>query len=67
MKPEEAIAEDLRRLGLLLLAAGIIGGFLKDDVPAALAVYATLVGVAAAIVGYYLLAREHRSSGENAP
>lgn len=54
MSVSKAVAENLRRLGLILLAAGLIGGFLQNEVGYGPAIYATVSGVGLAIVGYWL-------------
>lgn len=55
-----AIAEDLRRLGLALIIAAIVGAFLQDKVPAAVAVSAAVAGAIANIVGYWLHSKEDK-------
>lgn len=63
MRPANALAEDLRRFGLILLVAGVVGGFLRSQVGHASAVYAAVVGVGLLIVGYWLHQREHQRAG----
>jgi len=53
MRPLEAAAEDLRRLGSAAIIAGLIGGFLEDSVPGAAAVMAAILGLALLGVGYW--------------
>ncbi len=53
MQPGEALAEDLRRFGLILLAAAIVGGFMRAQVGAMVSVLAALVGVALLVAGYW--------------
>lgn len=54
MRSGDAFAEDLRRLGLILLAAGIVSGFIQNELPAYTAFSALLGGIAAAGMGYYV-------------
>jgi len=61
LTPGNALAEDLRRFGLILLAAGIVGGLLQEDVGTAAGVYASSIGVLLTIVGYWLHHREATS------
>ncbi len=58
MRPGEALAEDLRRVGIVLVAAGVVTGFLQGKLDTGAAIYATVGGVALAIVGYWLHRRE---------
>jgi membrane associated rhomboid family serine protease len=56
----QALAEDCRRLGLILLAAGIVSGLLQGHIPSGYAIYASLAGVGFAILGYSLHFWEQR-------
>lgn len=58
MSPGEALAEDLRRVGIVLVAAGVVTGFLQGELGPGAAIYATVIGIALAIVGYWLHHRE---------
>lgn len=58
MSPGEALAEDLRRVGIVLVAAGVVTGFLQGKLGTGPAIYATVMGVGLAIVGYWLHHRE---------
>lgn len=58
MKPGEALAEDLRRVGIVLVAAGIVTGLLQGEIGTGAAIYATVIGVGLAIAGYWLHHRE---------
>jgi hypothetical protein len=53
MKPLEALAEDLRRLGVAAIIAGLVGGFLEDNIPGVAAVMAAILGVLLLGVGYW--------------
>lgn len=44
MSRRAALAEDLRRLGLALIIAAIVGGFFQDQVPAGVAYAGLLLG-----------------------
>jgi hypothetical protein len=46
-----AISEDLRKLGLILIAAGIVAGFLRGQVSAGAAILAAISGLALSFVG----------------
>lgn len=61
MKPGHALAEDLRRFGLVLLAAAVVSGFLQDKVSIGAAIYAAVIGVVFNGVGYWLHSREDDS------
>jgi hypothetical protein len=61
VKPLHAIAEDLRRFGLILLTAGVVGGFLQEQASSGAAVYAVILGVVFNIVEYWLHHREDKS------
>jgi len=58
MSVRQAIAEDLCRLGLILLAAGVVGGFLNDQIAHGPAIYATLAGVLFSVFGYWQHGKE---------
>ena len=53
MRPLEAAAEDLRRLGLAAIAAGLVGGFLEDTVSGAAAMTAATLGFILNVLGYW--------------
>lgn len=53
MKPLEAVAEDLRRLGVAAIIAGLVGGFLEDNVPGIAAMTAAALGFILNILGYW--------------
>lgn len=65
MTPGTAFAEDLRRFGLILLAAAVVGGFLQDQVSAGASIYAAVVGVGLNFVGYWMHSRENKDSQED--
>lgn len=54
MSRRGAISEDLRKLGLILIAAGIVAGFLREQVNFGPAIVAPISGVALNIAGYLL-------------
>lgn len=54
MRTRQAIAEDFRRFGIILLAAAVVGGFLQEQVAIGAAAYAAVSGIACNIVGYWL-------------
>ncbi len=54
MKPLEAAAEDLRRIGVAAIVTGLAGGFLEDKVPGIAAVVAAALGVVLNAVGYWV-------------
>lgn len=53
MKPLEAAAEDLRRLGVAAIIAGLVGGFLEDNVPGIAAMTAAALGFILNVLGYW--------------
>jgi len=53
VRPLEAAAEDLRRLGVAAIIAGLVGGFLEDTVPAAAAIVAAVIGFTLTSLGYW--------------
>lgn len=61
MSPGNALAEDLRRFGLILLAAAVVGGFMRDQVGSTPAVYAAVIGAGLLFVGYWC---HHKSALE---
>jgi uncharacterized membrane protein AbrB (regulator of aidB expression) len=61
MKAGYAFAEDLRRVGVAAIVAGVIGGFLQDQVPIPASWLATVLGVTACFVGYWLHDLEEHS------
>lgn len=58
MKPLHAIAEDLRRVGVALIIAGLVGSFLQDQVPALAALAGIVIGIVSNLVGYWLHSKE---------
>jgi hypothetical protein len=58
MKAGHAIAEDLRRVGVAAIVAGVIGGFLQDQVPLLAAMLAVILGGGACATGYWRHSRE---------
>jgi|GEM_PF-2681633 len=58
MKPLHAIAEDLRRVGVALIIAGLVGAFLQDTVPAIAALAGIVIGVLSNLMGYWLHSKE---------
>jgi hypothetical protein len=58
VRPADAFAEDLRRLGLIFIASGVVGGFLQGDFPGYTAVFVVLYGVAACVLGYRVHKRQ---------
>ena len=53
MRPLEAVAEDLRRLGIAAIVTGLVGGFLEDNIPGIAAIMAAVLGVLLLGVGYW--------------
>ena len=53
MKPLEAAAEDLRRLGVAAIITGLVGGFLEDNVPSMAAVISAVLGILFLAAGYW--------------
>ena len=53
MKPLEAMAEDLRRLGVAAIITGLVGGFLEDNVPSNAAITAAVLGILFLGAGYW--------------
>ena len=51
--PKSAIAEDLRRAGLLLFIAGFIRGFIEEELSPELALLMVLYGILAMGLGYW--------------
>ena len=62
MSRRGALAEDLRRLGLALIIAAIVGGFFQDEVAAGVAYAGLVLGAALWITG--LLTTEEVMTGE---
>jgi hypothetical protein len=58
MKAGHAVAEDMRRVGVSAIVAGVIGGFLQDQVPLLAAMLATILGGGACVAGYWQHSRE---------
>lgn len=58
MTPGHALAEDFRRIGVALIIAGIIGGFLQDDVSSVVSILASVLGIGLNLVGYWLHGKE---------
>lgn len=58
MSRRNALAEDLRRLGLALLIAAIVGGFLQDQVAAGVAYLGLVLGAALWIAGLATIEEE---------
>ncbi len=58
MSRRAAFAEDLRRLGLALVIAAIVGGFLQDQVAAGLAYLGMVLGITFWISGIVLTTEE---------
>lgn len=54
MSRQGALSEDLRKLGLILLAAGIVAGFLRGQVSFGESIAAAVSGVILNIAGYVL-------------
>lgn len=61
MRAGEAIAEDLRRLGLTLVVTGLVVGFLQEKIGGWYSGSAVVLGFVFANVGYWLHRREDRS------
>ena len=53
-----ALAEDLRKLGLAVLVASIVGGYLQDQVQSVVAILGGLLGVASWLTGPRMTAAE---------
>lgn len=60
MTPADAVGEDLRRVGVALIIAGIVGGMLKDQVPPIVAGLSAIFGLALAGIGYWAHHRERQ-------
>lgn len=60
MRPLHALAEDMRRIGIAALIAGLIGGFLQDKVPTGAAALTAILGALACVWGYTI----HSLDGE---
>jgi len=58
MKAVHAFAEDLRRVGVAAIVAGLVGGFLQDQVPVFAAILAAILGGSACAAGYWWHRRE---------
>ena len=56
MSRRAALAEDLRKLGLAVLVASIVGGYLQDQVQSVVAILGGLLGVASWLTGLYMTA-----------
>jgi len=61
MKPGNALAEDFRRVGVALIVAGLVGGFLQAHVPGIASIVAAILGAGLCSVGYWLHHKEYRS------
>lgn len=61
MRPGHALAEDLRKVGVALLVAGVVLGFLEEQVNTGAALYAAMVGVILSVAGYWLHYREEET------
>jgi hypothetical protein len=57
----QAIAEDVRRLGLTLLITGLVVGFLQDKIGGWYSAGAVGLGFISVNVGYWLHDKEDRS------
>jgi len=58
MDRRRALAEDLRRLGLALLIAVIVGGFFQDKVAAGVAYTGLVLGAALWVLGLVITEEE---------
>ena len=58
MRPVDAAAEDVRRVGVALIVAGLVAGVLEDRVPGLAAFGAVVLGIALLFGGYWLHRRE---------
>lgn len=59
MRPLEALAEDLRRLGIALIIIGIVGAMIGDPVSLPAAAVAAAVGFALLGAQYWMCSRGH--------
>jgi hypothetical protein len=53
MAVRAALGEDLRRYGLILLTTAVVGGVMRDQVPATTAYFAFGVGSVLLLAGYW--------------
>jgi len=58
MRAGNAIAEDLRRVGVAAIVTGVVGGFFQDQVPLLLAGLLVVFGGSSCVLGYRLHSRE---------
>lgn len=61
MRPGQALAEDLRKVGVALLVAGAVLGFLEEQVSTGAALYAAFIGMLLGVAGYWLHDREEKT------
>jgi uncharacterized membrane protein YfcA len=64
MDPKVALAEDLRRVGVAAIIAGIVGSFLQGQVDPGIGFVAILGGGLGLLSGYYV---HHRANDAEAP
>lgn len=61
MNRRNLLSEDLRRAGIAITVAGVVGGFFRAHVPGAAAIYAVVLGITLCIVGYCIYQKEDPS------
>ena len=60
-RPGSAFAEDLRRVGVALIIAGLVGAFMREHVASGAAIVAALLGALLCGLGYWIHHKEVQS------